>query len=96
MAADLSSEVTAAPMGLGGRGPGNPTFGITVGASPFTYTAPYSMAVAINGGTVSVISYGRGPSLTVLGLLGGLIELNPGDSVRVTYVAAPTMTAIPR
>lgn len=93
--ADLSQEMTVCPM-PGNRQAGNPTFGIAVGASPFTYIAPYAMAIAITGGTVSLISYGRGATLTALGILAGLIELNAGDSVRVTYLTLPTMTAIPR
>lgn len=97
MATDLSAETTQAPLVVANnRQIGNPTFGIAVGASPFTYVAPYAMAIAINGGTVSLVSYGRGVSLTALGLLSGLIELNAGDSVRIAYLTVPTMTAIPR
>lgn len=94
--ADLSGEMTVAHVVVNNRQVGNPTFGIAVGASPFTYTAPYPMAVAISGGTVSLVNYGRGGTLTALGLVNGLIELNTGDSVRVTYLTVPTMTAIPR
>ncbi len=96
--ADLSGEATFAPgiQSVDNRKVGNPTFGITVGASPFTYTAPYPMAVVLSGGTVSLVSYRRGASLVALGLLAGIIELNTGDSLQVTYLTAPTMTAIPR
>lgn len=95
---DLSQEATWAPgsASMQTSKNGSPTFGITVGASPFTYTAPYPLAVVISGGTVSLVSYGRGASLVALGLLQGVVELNTGDSVRVTYVTAPTITAIPR
>jgi hypothetical protein len=96
--ADLSSESTFAPgiQSVDNRKVGNPTFGIAVGASPFTYTAPYPMAVVLSGGTVSLVSYRRGASLVALGLLSGIVELNTGDSLQVTYLTTPTMTAIPR
>ncbi len=96
--ADLSQDMTFAPgiQSVDNRSARNPTFGITVGASPFTYTAPYPMAVVLSGGTVSLVSYGRGGALVALGLLAGIVELNTGDSLRVTYVTAPSMTAIPR
>jgi hypothetical protein len=73
------------------------TFGIVVGVSPFAYTAPYRMAVIVSGGAVSLMSYGRGASTATLGLTNGIIELNKGDVLNVTYaVTTPTMTGIPR
>lgn len=95
--ADLSVESTNQPMiAADNRTSGNPTFSIAVGASPFTYIAPYGMAVAVSGGSVSLVQYGRGGTLVGLSLLGGLLELNAGDSLRITYLTAPTLTAIPR
>lgn len=98
--ADLSNEYTFAP-GMqsvsDNRKAGNPTFAIAVGASPYTYTAPYPMAVAVTGGTVSLLTYKRGGVSVGLGITGGLIELNTGDSLTTTWaVSAPTLTAIPR
>ena len=96
---DLSQESTFAPgmQSVDNRRVGNPTFGIAVGASPFTYTAPYAMAVAITGGAVSLITYKRGATVVSLSLLSGLAELSQGDAITVTWaVSAPTMTAIPR
>lgn len=94
--ADLSGESTFA-IGMQSRRDGNPTFGIPVGGSPFTYAAPYPMAVAVSGGAVSLIQYRRGGALTAIGMVAGLIELNAGDSVVVTWaITPPSMTAIPR
>lgn len=72
--------------------------GITVGASPFTYqnTSNIHVDVLISGGTVTTISISRdGVNFFAVGLLAGQYRLSPGDSVRVVYVLAPTMTLIP-
>lgn len=77
---------------------GGAAFNVTPGASPFTYRAQFRQALHITGGTVSVIQYARGPLNLALGLLTGgqLIELNTGDTVRITYLTAPSLTVIPR
>jgi hypothetical protein len=72
---------------------------LTVSASPFTWknTNVYPVTVLIQGGTVSVISYSRdGVLFLPVGLLAGEVTLSPGDSVRVTYLTAPTIYVIPR
>ena len=62
---------------------------ITVGASPFTYTAGGSPeTVYISGGTVSDISKG---GTTIFTDTGHSIELEPHESIVITYSAAPTM-----
>lgn len=98
--ADLSNDVTFAPgqpSPLPTSQSGAPPFGITVGASPFVYVAPYAMAIIVAGGSVSVLTYSRGGVSAALGLLGGSIELSAGDSLTVTWlVTKPTMTGIPR
>jgi len=66
--------------------------------SPFTYinTSARAQSVIVSGGTVSLIEYSRdGVTFTVVGVLAGLVYLNPGDRIRVTYVTAPTITATP-
>ena len=69
--------------------------GIAVGASPFTYTATKAGAVIVNGGTLSLIQFGRGGALYTLGVLAGVAPVWAGDTVVVTYVVAPTMTFMP-
>jgi hypothetical protein len=67
---------------------------ITVGASPFAYTAQNNGHVVVTGGTVSAISLTR-VSVHATGLTAGLVPVGNKDVVTVTYSAAPTMTFIP-
>lgn len=69
---------------------------ITVGVSPFTYTATSNGLALISGGTVSLIEYGRGGVFTNTGQIAGAILVEQGDSLRVTYTVLPTMTFIRR
>ncbi|WLE58391.1 hypothetical protein GIY62_14775 [Burkholderia plantarii] len=71
---------------------------ITPGASPFKYTATSRQALHITGGSITAISYARGPIVLALGLVTGgqLLELNAGDAVTITYLTTPTLTVIPR
>ena len=71
---------------------------VTPTASPFKYTATSRQALHITGGTISTVSYSRGPLLLALGLVTGgqLIELNTGDAVTIAYLTTPTLTVIPR
>ena len=63
---------------------------ITVGSSPFTYTAGMSPeTVYIRGGTVSDISVG---GTTIFTDTGHWVDLEPHQSVVITYSDAPTMT----
>jgi len=65
-------------------------FSITVGTSPFTYTAGSSPeTVYIRGGTVSDISV---DGTTLFTDTGHSIDLEPHQSVVITYSDAPTMT----
>jgi hypothetical protein len=68
---------------------------ITVGASPFVYRAVAGRCekVIITGGTVSNIEYScDGTNYDSVGTSTGRdIDIWPGDYVRVTYSAAPTM-----
>jgi hypothetical protein len=62
---------------------------ITVGASPFTYTAgPASETIYIRGGTVSDIKLG---STTVAAASPAQLSIAPNQAVTVTYTVAPTM-----
>lgn len=70
---------------------------LTVGASPYTYTnaSAYAQDVVVSGGTVSAVALGRGAA-SVTYPTAGPVTLSPGDTVTVTYTAAPTMKVIPR
>lgn len=61
---------------------------ISVGESPFTHTAGASPeTVYVSGGTVSSITKGGNN----FGLTAGAFELEPYESIVVTYTVAPTM-----
>lgn len=94
----LRAETTFAGLQTGGIAiASSGVFNIPVGSSPFMYTAPFRMAVAISGGNVSLVTYGRAGLAIPTGLTGGLIELNAGDTVTVVWLGLrPTMTGIPR
>lgn len=70
--------------------------GITVGASPFSYTAPQAGVVLVSGGTVTLIEYGRGGVFTNIGTIAGAIPVSQGDVIRVTYTMLPAMTFVRR
>jgi len=72
-----------------------PVAAITVGASPFTYTAAFAGNVAITC-SVTSISFKRQGTSVATGVTTGVIPVCRGDQLVVTYPgAAPTMTFIP-
>lgn len=67
---------------------------ITVGISPFDYTAEEPGNISISGGTVSGITLTRGTdTITVTGA--SLIPVAVADTVEVIYSVLPTMKFIP-
>jgi hypothetical protein len=69
------------------------TTSVTVGASPFTYTAARDGFVSITGGAVTGISYSRqGVSFSVG--LSGVVPVKKGDAVVITYSSTPTVRLI--
>lgn len=70
----------------------------TVGGSPWTFVNPENVPIlaTVSGGTVLSISMASDLlGLINLGLLGGSWHLNPGQSLVITYVLAPTLTYWP-
>lgn len=67
---------------------------ITVGASPFAYTATVKGTVFVKDGTVSTISITRN-SLYNVGIVDGPIPVSVGDVVTITYSVAPTAVFFP-
>ena len=76
-------------------GAGAASSAITVGASPYAYTAALGGTVAVSAGTVSAITLTRSGLVIATGITSGLIPVRNGDIVTVTYTAAPTMVFIP-
>lgn len=70
---------------------------ITIGASPFTYTATSPGFVIIVGGTISSITFSRdGINFFALGVTPGPFPVMKNDKLVVTYTVAPTsMTLFP-
>jgi|GEM_PF-6951911 len=68
---------------------------VSVGASPFAYTAAARGALAVSGGTVSAISMTRGGTTIPLGVLAGLFQVTNGDKITITYSVAPTVNFAP-
>lgn len=69
----------------------------SVGASPYTYqnTAPGRQQVLVSGGTVSAIAVTRdNTNFYSTGQVAGVVILNPGDRVRITYTVAPTVVVV--
>jgi hypothetical protein len=67
---------------------------ITVGASPYTYTASTIGSLLITGGTVSTVVLTRGGvSVTTRSTI--FIPMAAGDTVTVTYSVLPTITFVP-
>ncbi len=95
--ADGAAIVTNPKIGADSRIAGNAGYNpigvsaITVGSSPYTYTAGLSPeTVYILGGTVSSIAIGAG-STVIFTSTDRTIELGPLDRVIVTYSGTPTM-----
>jgi len=72
-----------------------PVAAITVGASPFTYTAAFAGAVSVSGSTTSVTLIRGGSSIST-GQIVGFFPVSRADQLTVVYPgAAPTMLFIP-
>lgn len=70
---------------------------LTLTGSPFVYQniSGGPQDAMVSGGSVSIIEYSRdGTTYYPVGLLGGVVSLNPSDRIRVTYLTAPTITII--
>ena len=64
---------------------------VAVTASPFTFIASDPGRVIVRGGTVSLVEVERYGVFVDMGIIAGPIPMSRGDSIRVTYIVAPTM-----
>lgn len=67
---------------------------ITIGISPFSYTANSNGSLIVSGGTVSNISLIRGTTTIIVAtstVNPVIIPISIGDTVQVTYTVSPTM-----
>lgn len=69
---------------------------VTVGASPYTYSAPRGGFVIVSGGTVSVIAFSRdGTNFYTTGQTAGCFPISAADFLKITYTVLPTVTFVP-
>lgn len=69
---------------------------VTVGASPYVYSAAKRGVIIIDGGTVSAVEFTRdGTNWFDCGTIAGMFHLSAADQLRVTHAGAPTMTFAP-
>lgn len=72
------------------------TQSITIGASPYSYSAPSNGMVIITGGTVSALEFSRnGTTFFGAGFVSGIIPVRKRDITRITYTVAPVATFVP-
>lgn len=71
----------------------NPT-AVAVGVSPFTYTASVDGLLLFNGGAVTSVEYQRGATSYLVSMTAGALPIRAGDSVKIIYTSAPTLTFI--
>lgn len=82
---------------LWNRKPPSAESAVSVGTSPFTYTAVRGGFVIVQGGTVSLVQFSRdGLTNHTTGATQGCFPLSQGDSLIVTYSVAPSMTFVPQ
>lgn len=68
--------------------------GITVGASPYSFSPGFDGFAVVSGGTVTGITVSRdnGATTFATGVLAGLFPLSLMDTLILTYTVAPTLT----
>ena len=74
----------------------SPPVVLTASSSPYSYTTIVAGSIIVDGGTVTKIQYIRGSASITLAVLNGKLELQPSDTVKVTYTVAPTLTFLPQ
>lgn len=72
-----------------------PAVAVTVGASPFTFTATFNGTLAVSAGIVSAIALIRHGSTVATGVIAGMVPVSRLDQVQITYTTAPTVEFLP-
>lgn len=73
-----------------------PVEALMLGSSPFTYVAVIRGQLNIAGGTVSAVELSRdGTNFFSAGITAGFVQMDTGDSARITYSVAPTLVYFP-
>ena len=66
-----------------------------VGVSPYSFAVPANGSFVVSGGTVSLIQLTRGRATVGLGVTSGIFPASTGDTFKITYTVAPTVTFLP-
>lgn len=72
---------------------------ITPSGSPFAYNNAdtFDEDIIVTGGTGITLQFSRdNVTYYALGVTAGMFHLSPGDYLKVTYTAPPTLTKVPR
>ena len=73
-----------------------PVQSIPLSGSPHTLSIGSNGLLAITGGTLSLVEYGRAGAFVGVMSASGVIPVYAGDSVRITYLVAPAVSLIPQ
>lgn len=65
---------------------------ITPSGSPFSWVSADYGNLIVSGGTVSLLEVGRNGTFVTAGVLAGFVPVARGDTVRLTYVVAPSVS----
>lgn len=68
---------------------------LALSASPQTLAIGVNGLLAITGGTLSLVEYGRAGTFYSVSTMQGVLPVFAGDLARITYVVAPTVRLIP-
>lgn len=69
---------------------------VTVGTSPFSVQTTQKGFYIVQGGTVTLVQWARGTTNHSLGATQGAFPVSQGDTLIITYSAAPTVTFVPQ
>jgi len=94
--ANLSQSLTIANSPVSAANtPGAALVALTPAASPWTYTVPERGQLVLSGGTVTEVSLTRSGVTVPYDTSSTTFSAMAGDSLTVTYTAAPTATFVP-
>jgi hypothetical protein len=91
----VNAQILADPLLQDPQPAAQPVAAITVGASPFTYTAPFDGCVIVSGGIVSAVAIARQGTSVATGITAGIVPVRRLDNVTITYTVLPTATFLP-
>lgn len=72
-----------------------PAITVTVGASPFTYIAPFNGTVIVTGGTGITITVIRQGTSIATGVTAGPIPASRLDQIQIVHLISPTVIFLP-